>query len=127
VSGALLPTAEPFLYTISLTATEGTRIEDLRAALLRELGRVRSEGITPDELARAKAQLKARFVFDGDSVTNIAHQLGYFATVASVDVFTGLGPSVDAVTLEQTADAARDLLRAENRTVGWVDPLPVAG
>ncbi len=57
VSGALLPTAEPFLYTISLTATVGTLIEDLLAALLRELGRVRSEGITTDELARAKAQL----------------------------------------------------------------------
>ena len=39
----------------------------------------------PLELARAKKQLHARFVFDNDSVTNIAHQLGYFETIAGVE------------------------------------------
>ena len=52
---------------------------------------MRRDGVTPAELAKAKAQLKARLVFDNDSVTNIAHQLGYFETIASVDVFTNLG------------------------------------
>ena len=36
----------------------------------------------------SKAQLTARLVFDSDSVTNIAHQLGYYETIASVDLFT---------------------------------------
>ena len=40
--------------------------------------------------SKAKAQLKARLVFDNDSVTNIAHQLGYFETIASVDVFAAI-------------------------------------
>jgi zinc protease len=126
VSGAILPTAEPFLYTLSVTATEGTSINAVRSALLGALEQVQSGGITPEELARGKAQLRARFVFDSDSITNIAHQLGYFETVASVDVFTGLSAGVEGVTLEQVADAARTLLRASNRTVGWFDPLPVA-
>jgi zinc protease len=126
VSGAMLPTAEPFLYTVSVTATEGTPIATVRDALLEALEQVRTTGITADELARAKAQLKARFVFDRDSITNIAHQLGYFETVASVGVFTGLAAGVDAVSLEQVAGAARAILRASNRTVGWFDPLPVS-
>ena len=37
---------------------------------------------------RAKAQLRARLVFDGDSVTNIAHQLGYFETIAQRRLFS---------------------------------------
>ena len=39
-------------------------------------------------------------MFDNDSVTNIAHQLGYFETIASVDVFTALPARIAAVTLE---------------------------
>ena len=36
------------------------------------------------ELAKVKAQLRARFVYDADSVTDIAHQLGYFETIGVV-------------------------------------------
>ena len=42
------------------------------------------------ELEKAKNQLRARLVFENDSVTNIAHQLGYFETIASVDLFLSL-------------------------------------
>jgi zinc protease len=124
VSGAMLPTAQPFLYTVSATATEGTPLAAVESVLLEEMARVRQQGITSDELNRAKAQLRARFVFEDDSVTNIAHQLGYFATVASVDLFTSLTSRVQAVTLDQVNEAARVLLRDSNRTVGWFDPLP---
>ena len=123
VSGALLPTEEPFLYVVSATATEGTSLASVEEAMLEELDRVRQNGLTPAELERAKKQLHARFVFDGDSITNIAHQIGYFETVASVEVFTNLSARVAAVTLDQVADAARTLLGESNRTVGWFDPV----
>src|SRR5205085_6544133 len=37
VSGALLPTQDPFLYTISITATDGTPLAALEAALLEDI------------------------------------------------------------------------------------------
>jgi zinc protease len=123
--GQMLPTAQPFLYAISATATDGTSLAAVEAALLEELSRVRQSGISGAELERARAQLQARLVFDNDSVTNIAHQLGYFETIGSVDIFTGLAGNIDAVTLEQVNDAARALLVESNRTVGWFDPVPV--
>ncbi|OFW20350.1 MAG: hypothetical protein A3H97_20645 [Acidobacteria bacterium RIFCSPLOWO2_02_FULL_65_29] len=126
VSGQLVPTAQPFLYTVSATATDGTPLSAVEEALLGELDRVRREGITPAELDRARAQLQARLVFDNDSVTNIAHQLGYFETIASVDVFTELPSRIDAVTLDQVAGTARELLLDSNRTIGAFVPLPVA-
>jgi zinc protease len=125
VSGALVPTEQPFLYSVSVTATEGIALEAVESALLGVLDRVRRDGITAAELAKAKAQLKARLVFDGDSVTNIAHQLGYFATIASVDVITGAPARIAAVSIDEVAAAARDVLTESNRTVGWFDPLPV--
>jgi zinc protease len=126
ISGAILPTAEPYLYAISATATEGISLASVESVLLEELDRVIADGVTSGELQRAKKQLQARFVFDSDSVTNIAHQLGYFETVATVDVYTELAARVDAVTLESVAAIARKMLHANNRTVGWYDPIPVS-
>lgn len=122
VSGALLPTQQPFLYTLSATATEGTRLASLEAAALAELERVRLEGISPGELVKAKQQLKARFVFDNDSVTNVAHQLGYFETIATAALYLDLWPKVERVTLDEVAAAARRLFETWNRTVGWFEP-----
>ncbi len=126
VSGALLPTEQPFLYTISATATSGTPLASAESALLEELDRVRRDGITQAELVKARAQLKARLVFDSDSVTNIAHQLGYFETIGGLDVFTTLPARLAAVTLDQVSAAAAATLLPSNRTVGWFDPLTVA-
>ncbi len=114
------------MYIISVTATDGTPLGDVEAALLAELDAVAAQGITPAELTKAKAQLKARLVFDNDSVTNIAHQLGYFETIASVDVFRELMPRIAAVTLDEVAAVARTVFSSSNRTVGWFEPLPVA-
>jgi zinc protease len=126
VNGSLLPTELPFVYIISITATDGTPLGDVEAALLAELDAVVAQGVTPAELTKAKAQLKARLVFDNDSVTNIAHQLGYFETIASVDVFRELMPRIAAVTLDEVAAVARTVFSSSNRTVGWFEPLPVA-
>jgi zinc protease len=123
VGGALLPTEQPFLYTISVTATDGTPLSSVEAVLIEELERAGREGITDAELTKAKAQLKARLVFDNDSVTNIAHQLGYFETVAGVDVFLEMPSRIAAVTLDQVSRAAHAILSPSNRTIGWFDPL----
>jgi zinc protease len=126
VSGSLAPTQLPFLYSVSVTATEGTTLASVESVLLEELDRVRRDGITDAELVKAKAQLRARLVFDNDSVTNIAHQLGYFETIASVGVFTRVPARIAAVTADDVAAAARDVFPSSNRTIGWFDPLPIS-
>ena len=124
--GALLPTEQPFLYTISVTAIDGTALASVEAILIEELDRVVREGITQEELTKAKAQLKARLVFDNDSITNIAHQFGYFETIARVDVYFEMPSRIAAVTLEQVSRAAHQVLTPSNRTIGWFDPLAPA-
>lgn len=125
VFGAMLPTAEPFLYTVSATATDGTTLASLEDVLATALDRVRSEGVTDSELARAKAQLRTRMIFDEDSVTDLAHQLGYFETVASLDVFTRMPARIAALTLDDVNAVASRLLRPSSRTTGWFEPLPI--
>jgi zinc protease len=122
ILGALVPTAEPFLYTISVTATEGTPLVQVEEAVLAEIDRVRSDGVTEAELARAARQLRARLVFENDSITNIGHQLGYFETVANWQLTETLAGQIDAVTREQVGAAAAARLTQNNRTVAWLEP-----
>ena len=123
VNGALMPTEEPFLYTVSMTATDGVPLERLEEAAVSELDRVRDNGITPQELRKAKNQLRARLVFENDSITNIAHQLGFFETIASWPLCPTLGQHIDAVTLDEVGTVASERLTATRRTVGRFEPI----
>ena len=123
IGGGLVPTEEPFVYTVSATATDGTPLARLEESTVAEIERVRREGITPQELQKAKTQLRARLVFENDSITNIAHQLGYFETIANWRVYTSIASHIESVTLNQVAAVAADRLRSSNRTIGWFWPL----
>lgn len=122
VSGALLPTADPFLYSVSITANEGVDLARIEEAAVGELDRVVRDGVSAQELEKARNQLRARLVFDQDSVTNIAHQVGFFETVASLDLFLEIGHRIQAVTESDLHAAAVKYLRPDNRTVGWFKP-----
>ena len=50
-----------------------------------------------------------RFVYDGDSVTDIAHQLGYFETISTWRNYHELRDRLNAVTVEQVQAAAREI------------------
>ena len=123
VSGSLVATADPFLYSISMTAMDGVPLASLEDAALGTIERVREQGLTDEEIARAKRQLRARLVFETDSVTNIAHQLGFFETVAGPGFFDTIRPAVDAVTPACVLDVAKRRFAPERRTVGWFQPL----
>jgi zinc protease len=122
VSGAVVPTSHPFLYTVSFTATEGVELGDLEQAALSAIDDA-VLGVDEQEVARAKRQLKARLVFENDSVTNLAHQLGYFETVVGPGFYPRLLRSIQSVTLDQVRDVARRRLTKHARTVGWFRPL----
>jgi zinc protease len=122
VGGAVLPTEDPFLFYLWATVADGRSIQELEEVILRELERVRRDGITEEELNKIRAQLRARFVFDSDSVTDIAHQLGYFETIGSWRDYQELIPRLSSVTVEQVNEVARKYLSPDNRTIGWFEP-----
>ena len=101
---------------------KGRRSTAVEEVVLAEIDRLRTGGITPDELKKVHAQLRARFVYDGDSVTDIAHQIGYFETIASWSAYHSLRNRLDAVTIEQVQAAAVKYLTPSNRTIGWFEP-----
>jgi zinc protease len=127
VHGALLATADPFLYTLSVTANDGVSLQLLEAALLAALEPLSDAGpggIDEAEVARARRQLRARLVFEDDSVTNVAHQLGYYETVVGPGFYQRLQASIDAVTADDVRRVARRRLQNTSLTIGSFQPLP---
>jgi zinc protease len=126
VNGALLATADPFIYTLSFTATQGVALASLEEAALDAVERIATGGIIDDEeVARAKRQLRARLVFEDDSVTNVAHQLGYFETVVGPGFYSSLQRCIDAVTPDRVREVAVRRLQRDSLTVGSFRPLEV--
>ena len=122
VAGQLMPTEHPYLYGIAVGVAEGQTLPAVEEVVLSEIERLRAQGITPEELKKAHAQLRARFVYDGDSVTDIAHQIGYFETISSWGAYHSLRTRLDAVTVDQVQAAAVKHLTPSNRTIGWFEP-----
>ena len=85
---------------------------------------MREHGLTEDEVARAKRQLRARLVFENDSVTNVAHQLGYFETVTGPRLSRRSCRRVSRPSRRRRSPTSpRGGLTRERRTVGWFRPL----
>ena len=122
VSGAFVATAHPFLFMVSATARDGTPLDVLRDAALAELDDVRANGLADTEVERAKRQLRARLVLENDGITNIAHQIGFFETVAGAGRLHAVPGRIAAVTPDDVARVSARYLVASNRTVGWLQP-----
>jgi len=122
VSAGVLPTEHPFLYLISATAMEGVSLQDVEGAATVALDAVARSGVTDREVVKAKNQLRARLVFENDSVTNLGHQLGYFQTVANLHVYQDAPNRISAVTRDQVERVAKKYLRSDRRTTGWFKP-----
>jgi zinc protease len=122
VGAGVLPTEHPFLYLVSATAMDGVGLADVEAAATKAIDEVARNGVTAQEMAKAQNQLRARLVFENDSVTNLGHQLGFFETVSTVDLFRHAPQTIAAVTKAQVDQVAEKYLRTDQRTVGWFRP-----
>jgi zinc protease len=118
---------DPFLIYLFATATPGGTPEKLEEALLAEVERVKKEPVTAEELTRAKSQIEAQFVFQNNSVTSQANQLGYWAMVADWRYLSTYLEKIRAVTPADLQRVAQKYFVPETRTVGHFIPTVQAG
>ena len=92
--------------------------------IVKELGKIRDEGITPAEGTRVKDQIKGNLVLSLETSNShmgrIARQEIYFGKYLSVD---DIIKSVDKVTAEQVQRLARQLFKRENLSLSILGPL----
>ena len=117
----------PGLFYLSGAPGEGKTRADLEAALRAEIARIAEDGVAPDELARARAQLVAGQVYKLDSMFAQAMEIGQLEAVG-IPHRQGrrIIEKFQAVTAEAVQGVARKYFVDERLTVAELDPLPSA-
>lgn len=111
------------LLTIYAGADPSNALEVVRL-VLKELGKIKDEGITPAEESRVKNQIKGSLVLSLESsnshMSRIARQEIYFGKYLSMD---DIIKGVEKVTAEQVRSLARRLFTPENLSLAILGPL----
>lgn len=111
-------------FTISGQPQPGVSAEKLEEALLAQVAALQEKPPAPDELARARAQVEAAFVFAQDSMFYRALLLGTYELTGGWRQLDEFLPAIAAVTPEDVQRVAKTYLTPINRTVGVLVPLP---
>lgn len=82
-----------------------------KAAVLKELDKLRNEKVTPEELQRAKTELQRAFLYSEESVQDIAESIGYNMVITGdIDYYTKYIDNINKITAEDIQDTVRKYL-----------------
>lgn len=119
----MMPTLDPYLYSVDVTLREGRTLDVVEAAVLAEIERLRNGDATQAELDKARKQARALLAYSGETVTSQAFWLAYFEHVAGDHGWLEtLEDRMSAVTLDDIQAVARKYFDTSHRTVGWFIP-----
>jgi zinc protease len=115
----------PSQLVFDLTPEANIDLTTLEKALDEQLEELLNNGISDDELTRAKVQLKASSIFERDGLSETARAVGWLTiTGQDISYFTHWSDKIDAVTKEQVLSAARDALNLNASVSALLLPKP---
>ncbi len=109
-------------FWIMAEATQGTSAERLERAIDEELERLARDLVPAPELRRAKAVLAAAEAYDGETVTDLAEEVGEYAIDAHWTLAFEVGERRAGVSAKEIRECAQRFLARERRVVGWSLP-----
>ena len=114
-------------YNISVTAAAG-QLTEIGQVVEEALAQLRNQPITPEELERAKTQLKAGYILSNREIENQASQLAYNQIVTGDHCFSDRYlTGIEAVRPEDVLRVAQTYLIPSQRTVGVFEPTQFEG
>jgi zinc protease len=115
---------DPSLFWFWATPMPGQTPEALEQALLEEMARLRSEPVAEEELARARNQTEASFVFAQDSIHRRASLLARFEMIGGWAKKDAYLERIRAVTAADIQRVARTWFPPDRKNVGVLLPIP---
>jgi len=116
----------PGIFYIDGTPSEGRTVDELEQSIRTEINKIVQSGITPEELARVKAQVVASRTYQLDSTFAQAMQIGRLESVGlshrDADIML---ERLQTVTAEQVKDVAKKYMIDDSLTVAVLDPQPL--
>ncbi len=120
---------DPYPFTVHATVAPSKSHEAVEAALKEALARLATEGVTADELERAKKKLEVATVRQRDGTYALASNLGEAVASADWKWFVGYIDAIKKVTRDDIKRVAKAYFLPDHATVGWFVPVtePPAG
>ena len=116
---------DPGLFSVFAYLAPDQDHRTVESAIEESIEDVQENGVTQEELNRARSQLHAQIAFDRDGPMRVASQLNEALAAGDWKLYTQYLDRLDDVTVEDVQRVARQYLRAETSTVGWYVPQEV--
>jgi zinc protease len=115
------------LHEVFVLLTPGTKPETAEAAAVQEIERVRSGGVTADEVAAAIRRRHTANIFRRDGPGAIAASLNQWIAVGDWTLYVTLDEKIAQVTPVDVQRVAQKYLDPDQSTTGWFVPLVANG
>ena len=114
--------ADPSLFWFWATPMPGQTPEKLETELTAHMERLKKEPVTDEELARAKNQIEAAFVYQEDSIHQRASLMARFELIGGYATKDAFLAKVRAVTADDLMRVARTWFDPDKKSVGVLLP-----
>jgi zinc protease len=115
------------LHTVYAMLAPGATHAQVEQALLKEIARIKSDGVTPEEIARVKQQYLAADAYKRDGTAAVAGELNDWIAVGDWTLYVTFPEKVEQVTVADVQRVARQYLNEDQSTTGWFVPTPKSG
>jgi zinc protease len=110
------------LHTVYASLAPDATHEQVEQALLREIAKIQSDGVTPQEIARVKQQFLAADAYKRDGTAAIASELNEWIAIGDWTLYVTFPQKVAQVTAAEVQRVARQYLTEDQSTTGWFIP-----
>jgi zinc protease len=113
---------DPGLFSVFGYLAPEVDHETVEEAIAGEIDKIRENGVTEEELDRARSQLRAQIAFDRDGPMKVAAQLNEAIAAGDWKLYTQYLDRLADVTADDVQRVAQTYLTDDTSTVGWYVP-----
>ncbi len=114
------------LHTLYASLAPNAAHEDVENALLGEVEKIKTGGVTPAEIARVKQQYIAADAYKRDGTAAVASELNEWIAVGDWTLYVTFPQKVQQVTPADVQRVAKQYFGEDQSTTGWFIPAPSA-
>jgi zinc protease len=111
------------LHTVVAMLAPGVTHTQVEKALLSEIDKVKTDGVTAAEIERVKQQYIAADAYKRDGTAGIAQEINEWIAVGDWTLYVTFPQRVQLVTPADVQRVAKQYLKADQSTTGWFIPV----
>jgi zinc protease len=112
------------LHTVYAVLAPNAAHADVEKALLAEIAKIKTDGVTAAEVARVKQQYIAADAYKRDGTAAIAEEINEWIAVGDWTLYVTFPQKVQQVTPADVQRVAKQYFNEDQSTTGWFVPVP---